>query len=661
MNVLQRKQELLDAVKKADLPLLDSLLREGGDVNAIYPNGKTLLIAAVEAQKREIVEYLVQAGANLNQRDFYDRTPLMYAADQEDISIARILIDAGADVNAKNKQGRTALMYAAYKDSLEMTEVLLNVGADMNARDRKDRSALNYSAYKKSRKCHDLLVARGAETREPGLQEASSGFAAMLRNTLTMDEFTELKKSPVWTCGSVVASYLLILLMSGLQFACGPFTWILILGAAWSLLISFPSILKIYTLGREVLQMRSGKSIAAVPANMPPEREIKTPGDTEFVSYLMELGSRELASIHLTHPDDQSPRVKLSLFYSRVISVFLAFSIFIMVLAFFWPGVSRMNADFLLSNSALLGRYILIGLALPLWIWIACITEYRLRVRRLHLIQKDRDRIAGEIAKLLNAEEFRDKQLPSDFGLYLRAFMTTDKLHIKGFDLETMLAYSIAPTLPLLALGKPGEHLGSGRIQTTDEHWQEEILRLMDAARLILIIPSHRSGTLWEISTLRERGYFDRTIFIMPPELGFHGGKYSEDWQKTVSAAREVGVEFPVHISVGAFFRLNESGEFEDFAPFVSEEFLQEFEPQGGSGNQGSDYDSTNPDGDGEADSSDGIDGVDVDGGADGGDGGLAADGIDGGYGGNGGSGGDGGGGNGGGGDGGGGNGGGSG
>ncbi len=39
--------------------------------------------------------------------------------------------------------------------------------------------------------------------------------------------------------------------------------------------------------------------------------------------------------------------------------------------------------------------------------------------------------------------------------------MTTDKLHIKGFDLETLLAYSIAPTLPLLALGRPGEHLGA--------------------------------------------------------------------------------------------------------------------------------------------------------------------------------------------------------
>jgi hypothetical protein len=180
---------------------------------------------------------------------------------------------------------------------------------------------------------------------------------------------------------------------------------------------------------------------------------------------------------------------------------------------------------------------------------------------------------------MLNADDYTDKELPAEFGLYLRAFMTTDKLHLKGFDLETVLAYSIAPTLPLVALGKPGEHLGAGRIQTTDEHWQEEILRLMQGARLILIIPSHRAGTLWEIATLQNGGFLDKTIFIMPPELDFHGGTFSDDWHKTVLAAKDAGVKFPGHIRAGAFFRLNANGGFADYSPFVSEEFLKEFEP----------------------------------------------------------------------------------
>ncbi len=141
MDALQRKYELLDAVQIGNLSHLKAFLEDDGNVNAIYPNGKTLLIVAVERQKKEIVTFLVRAGADLNQRDFRDRTPLMYAADKENVSIAQHLLDAGADVNAKNKQGLTALMYAAYKNAPKMAEVLLYAGADINARDLKDRSA----------------------------------------------------------------------------------------------------------------------------------------------------------------------------------------------------------------------------------------------------------------------------------------------------------------------------------------------------------------------------------------------------------------------------------------------------------------------------------------------------------------------------------------
>ena len=648
MNALHRKQELLDAVKRADLLLLESLLRDSGDVNSIYPNGKTLLIVAVESQQKEIAEFLVRAGANLNQRDFYDRTPLMYAADQEDISIAQLLLEAGADVSAKNKQGRTALMYAAYKDSLGMTEALLNAGADMHARDHNDRSALNYSVYKKGRKCHDHFVTRGAEVREPESKTRRAGFMDRIRNSISVDEFTELKTSPTWTCSHIFSYFILFLFLFGAQFVWGPLVWLFILVAAWRLLITFPSVLKLYPLGWEILPMRSRKLLVADSVDLRPARDIAARDDVEFVSLLMDLGSRELSSLHLAHPEKQSLQVKVSIFYSRILSTLLALSIFVLVVILFAPG--------LLPDRNI--NTIVTSLALPLWIWVVFRLEYILRRRRLRLVQKDRDRIAGEISNLLNADDYKKKDLPLDFGLYLRAFMTTDKLHIKGFDLETMLAYSIAPTLPLLALGKPGEHLGSGRIQTTDEHWREEILQLMDAARLILIIPSHRGGTLWEISTLRERSYFEKTIFIMPPELEFHGGKYSSDWQKTITAAQEVGVEFPHHIPAGAFFRLSGNGEFEDYAPFVPEEFLLEFDPMGAGGGQSPDYNDSNTDGDNadSPDSPDGMDGGDSDGGmdSDGGDGGLGPDGVDsggdsGGSGGDGG--GDGGGGNGGGGD----------
>jgi hypothetical protein len=48
---------------------------------------------------------------------------------------------------------------------------------------------------------------------------------------------------------------------------------------------------------------------------------------------------------------------------------------------------------------------------------------------------------------------------------------------------------------PLVALGKPGEAIGAGRIFTDDATWQADIATLMRRAKGILIVPSDRDGT----------------------------------------------------------------------------------------------------------------------------------------------------------------------
>jgi Ankyrin repeats (3 copies)/Ankyrin repeat len=577
MTTLQRKQELLDVVQKGNIDLLESLLKEGGGVNSIYPNGQTLLIAAIERQNQPMVEFLIQAGADVNKRDFYDRTPLMYAVDRKDdskaeVAIVQSLLDSGAEADAKNKQGRTALMYAAYRGAAHMTDILLSAGAAVNLRDPRGESAWDFANYKwEAAACRQILEIWGAETTSPQTTKERTGFLQRIREmigeAIELDEFTEFVGMTPWNLPSSCLFYgflFMISLMAG-----GPgFIRLLFFGVGCIGLMMSPSTWKILPLWRELRQMRLGRPLPPISSRRKPAREdIQSRNDMEFVSRLMELASPELSTINLTHPNGQTLERKQALFASRIRSTLLTASVFIF--PFFLPA--RSYDGILLA-------------VLPLWTWPKSRLEYRLRGQRLRLVQEDRDRSAGEISQLLNAEEYANKALPPEFGLYLRAFMTTDKLHLQGIDLETIVAYSIAPSLPLLALGKPGEHIGAGRIRTSDEGWQEEILRLMEAARLILIIPSHRTGTLWEIDTLRTLGYFKKTIFIMPPELTFHDGKYSQDWKKTVTAAQAVGVEFPNHIAEGVFFRLGENGDFEDFAPLVSKELLKEQAPVGGGG-----------------------------------------------------------------------------
>lgn len=575
------KQDIANYVITADHENLSRRL-ELADVNMVYSNGKTLLIMAVEAEMKMSVEFLLEAGADLNKRDFYDRTPLMYAIDKGNLEIAKILIEAGADVNAKNKKGRTALMYAAYKNLVEMAEVLVQAGAEINDRDRTDQSAWNYANYRRDKKCAEFLAAKGAETRYPNIGD-SNGFWDKFNHIKSMDVFSEYQNAPkwslfdfIWYCG--MAPFLIFLFSVDVStlIVSNLCAGIILLFLSLRLLRSFPSILKLFPestdLGERTDDLES--SISEPPKTVQHHPLVRH--DLEFVSHLMELGSKELISINHTHPDEMVPQEQKKIFRLRIQSAFLVLSILGSIGALYFQVIQ------VGSNGILPTQCFSILLFFSTWVFIAHHLEKRLSRRRLEIIQKERDRIAGNISKMLEIENLVNETTPVNFGLYLRAFMTTNKLHVKGFDFETLLAYSIAPVLPLIALGQPGEHLGSGRIQTTDEHWQEEILRLMDASRLILIIPSHRAGTLWEIETLREKGYIEKTIFIMPPEIEFYKGKYSDDWRQTVLAARKIGIELPTHIATGAFFRLGQYGLFKDYAPFASEEFLVEFTPSGG-------------------------------------------------------------------------------
>ena len=235
-------------------------------------------------------------------------------------------------------------------------------------------------------------------------------------------------------------------------------------------------------------------------------------------------------------------------------------------------------------------------LAISACIWLGLGLESQLALIRVRLIQPERDQRARKIARWIEVEDLSSGDLPEEFGLYLRPFGLTGKLEVGGVDLETAFAYALAPFLPLIALGRPGEAIGAGRIQTRDEMWQADILRLLDAASFILLIPSHRQGTLWEIDRLKERCLFGKTILVMPPELRIEDCRYSEIWSRAVKALDENGVYLPEHFSQGLLFQLDDRGRLLKHAPFGAETFLADLRGTGvGTDDQGDsfDYDET--------------------------------------------------------------------
>jgi uncharacterized membrane protein YgcG len=325
-------------------------------------------------------------------------------------------------------------------------------------------------------------------------------------------------------------------------------------------LVAFPAVLQLpYVL----LTRKSARKVEGQPAAVP-DPELTSRDDDESIDYVsnfVRLGWNSLAQAAREGRNMRLPHT-----FSYLTSVALALSI---PVAFFCA-----EAILQATWSTLLVTIFVVLLAC--WMLLAFWVEDYLRAQRLVAFQRQQDQIAAEIAKSMEEHLQDQTSEPGDFLLYLRTFGVTGKLGVGGIDLETAIAYNLDRMLPVVALGKPGEAFGAGRILTTDQHWKEEILQLIENAKLIMIIPSHHEGTLWEIGRLREGTYFDKTIFVMPPEIKLDGGWLSETWSQAVEAALGLRLFLPLHYPEGLMFKLDAAGQATEHAPFGAELFLAE-------------------------------------------------------------------------------------
>ncbi|WP_141753564.1 hypothetical protein [Streptomyces agglomeratus] len=193
---------------------------------------------------------------------------------------------------------------------------------------------------------------------------------------------------------------------------------------------------------------------------------------------------------------------------------------------------------------------------------------------------------------------------PPRFAVYLRPFDSTHRLKSQpasadlntvGFpvhqDLETLLYAALPDDLPLIGAGREGDVLiGAGRVVLAEDSWQQPVIRLAEAASLIILIPSANPGTLWEMQWLLKHGALSRTVFVMPelplnprmqysiqPYLGrpfvrtYHGKTHFRDhaaqWDRAVQAAAQIGLRLPPYRYEGALFTLADTGALRALRP----------------------------------------------------------------------------------------------
>jgi hypothetical protein len=222
------------------------------------------------------------------------------------------------------------------------------------------------------------------------------------------------------------------------------------------------------------------------------------------------------------------------------------------------------------------GKWACIGIGLALL--PVSVALLRLGLRRRQAWQDAR---AAEIMSTLRA----DAAAPAPpFFLYLRAFETTGRLRVPLFvrlrrgsvaitqgvtdDLESYVGQAVHGVAPLIALGRPGENVGAGRIATADAHWQADIDVLIRRARGVLLVPSDRAGTRWEIDQLQRSGLLPKVIFVMPPRAG-SGYDSAARWEAARAALASQGLQLPPYNPRGLLFELAPDGRFLQAEPLL--------------------------------------------------------------------------------------------
>jgi hypothetical protein len=124
--------------------------------------------------------------------------------------------------------------------------------------------------------------------------------------------------------------------------------------------------------------------------------------------------------------------------------------------------------------------------------------------------------------------------------------------------LEDNLVEAFSSTLPVVALGKPGETFGVGRILVDENSWRKAASDLMQRASLLICQPSSRPGSHWEMNEIMLNHYFSKTVFIMPPTPAFQTWKeLKEDWDLLKQQVGSKGITIPEYKTDGLLFSVD--------------------------------------------------------------------------------------------------------
>lgn len=117
IEIDMNSEKLIDAIL-SDKSLEDiKKLKENADLNYVYVNEYTPIIAAVMAENLQVLDYLVEKGADINQTNSYNQTALHFAFRYNKIKSATYLLNKQeVKKDVKDIYGTKPIDWAEYYD-----------------------------------------------------------------------------------------------------------------------------------------------------------------------------------------------------------------------------------------------------------------------------------------------------------------------------------------------------------------------------------------------------------------------------------------------------------------------------------------------------------------------------------------------------------------
>ncbi|XP_076463277.1 uncharacterized protein LOC143295453 isoform X2 [Babylonia areolata] len=149
--LIQHFAEMADSpheVAKINLDFVDSLLKNGANINIRDKTGQSLLHEVARAWHVDVARWLLEHGIDINQADDFGRTALHVAAAVDCVEIINLLIDMGAAKECVTKdENQTPVFYAAKSDATNSLKVLIKRGCKYKMiRDYKGRTPIHVAA-----------------------------------------------------------------------------------------------------------------------------------------------------------------------------------------------------------------------------------------------------------------------------------------------------------------------------------------------------------------------------------------------------------------------------------------------------------------------------------------------------------------------------------